>query len=193
VFCSKCGAPIESGSGFCAQCGVAVGEDKAGSTPPPINVNVSIPAQQRVEKSGCIGKTLKFSLIIFVVLLILALLNGGQIGFTTAGLNDVNTATKIDPATNLPTGITATFTPNAPAVYTTFRISNAPPGTRVKSEWFYLENGQKIDAAEIEATELDQNASFHLSRPNNGFPRGQYEVKLYIDDEYNQSANFEIR
>ena len=47
-----------------------------------------------------------------------------------------------------------------------------------------------IDQASIEITDVTTNFFFFLSRPNNGWPEGNYKVELHIDDVFNCEVAF---
>lgn len=102
---------------------------------------------------------------------------------TTAKISDVKMCEqpegKLCPADQI------VFSTNAAELYISCKLNNAPQGTKVKFSWFYL-GEEKIFIDEVTLTvedgrtEYDLNSS--LSRPNNGWPIGNYEVRLMIDE-----------
>lgn len=63
------------------------------------------------------------------------------------------------------------------------KLKNAPPNTKVKFTWMYYgETKITIDDVTFdsgsEGTSLNLNST--LSRPNNGWPKGVYEVEMQI-------------
>jgi len=105
-------------------------------------------------------------------------------------------------------GRTALTLPDAKEVQTTFK-SDAPKiilhaelldmqqGTKVSADWIAENtNGAappnfKIDSAEITVKDEDE-ATFSLSKPNNGWPVGDYRVDLLIDGAKAKSVAFKV-
>ena len=113
--------------------------------------------------------------------------------FTTANFTDLKMASEVDKQ-NLPVTITSTFTTTSPIIYVTGIIKNAPEGTVIKSEWYYLETEDPIfiDDVEYEVNDVTTAFDFSLSKPTAGWPAGSYEVKLYIDGTYKSSLSFKV-
>ena len=103
--------------------------------------------------------------------------------FTTANLSDVKIASEIDSDLK-PVTPADRFAADAPMIYVTGTLNNAPEGTKIKIEWVYVETEPHtlIDVIELETQEITSDFESHLSKPDNGWPVGQYEVRLYIDD-----------
>jgi hypothetical protein len=77
-----------------------------------------------------------------------------------------------------------TFPVGTPEFVADVRLSNAPEGTKLRGEWFYLPAEQKV--AEVSITsESGQNAfNFPLTdNSGNGFPAGDYEFHIYLNAE----------
>lgn len=118
---------------------------------------------------------------------------GASCSFTTANLSDTTMAKEVDSETQEPLDSTDTFKANTPVIYCATKVSNAPPETMVKSVWRYTEPGseQEIDSYTLEA-DGSAWAAFSLSKPDAGWPKGSYEVDLYIDDEIQETKNFTV-
>ncbi len=128
---------------------------------------------------------------LFGAFVVYGLLNGGA-NFTTANLKDIKTASAIDQNSFLPIGETNSFEPNSPIIYVTTTVKNSPLDTEVMAIWYYLDSNIEIGSSAAITNESTQNIQFSLSRPDNGFPIGQYEVKLHIDKKYVESAKFKV-
>ena len=120
---------------------------------------------------------------------------GCSVRFTTANYSNIQMASEIDDSNNKPINTTTIFDVTAPMLYVTGTLNNAPDGTVIKAEWLYIDNDPviSIDSVELEIKDVTTDFYFSLSKPNNDWPTGKYEVKLYIDDEYKQSVNFEVK
>ncbi len=113
--------------------------------------------------------------------------------FTTANYSDLHMASEID-ADNNPLTITDTFSADSPVIYVTGSMNNAPEGTMIAAEWIYAEENPPtfIDVAELEVNEISSSFHFSMTRPDNGWPAGEYEVNLYIDDELAETLSFTV-
>lgn len=129
----------------------------------------------------------------FIILVLIVLLAACSFSATTANYTDLKTATEVD-ANNNPVGITSTFNVDTPLIYVTGMLNNAPKGTMIKAEWYYLNNDPiiYINEAEYESVETTTAFYFNLSIPDNGWPVGNYEVMLYIDGEYKETVAFSV-
>ncbi|MCM3715115.1 hypothetical protein [Halalkalibacter oceani] len=113
--------------------------------------------------------------------------------FTTAHYSDLQFAAEID-SSNRPVIRADHFTVDSPIVHLTGILNNAPDGTVMKAVWVYLETEPptEIDFYELESVHVTANFSFHVSRPDNGWPPGDYEVHLYIDDKLKETLTFQV-
>lgn len=75
------------------------------------------------------------------------------------------------------------FSSDAPDIYCSTVVKNAPGGTPVTFSWFYQgESRVAIDAVTLETPEggTSFNLQSSLSRPTNGWPIGMYEVVISL-------------
>ena len=77
------------------------------------------------------------------------------------------------------------FSPSTEEIYVSCQLKNAPENTNIEFSWYYLGKQKiKIDAVTLNSGNklgtLDLQSS--LSRPNNGWPAGEYEVSIKILD-----------
>ncbi len=91
-------------------------------------------------------------------------------------------------ADHQPVEPTTTFSPEDPSINVAFKVTNVPPGSRLKAVWTAVDIG---DAAPPNL-ELDESVlvvtgsapgTFRLSRGPRPWPAGDYRVDLYLDDE----------
>lgn len=146
----------------------------------------------------------KRSLLVLLAALSLSLLGlsimscSGEVSFTTAGLSEITMAKSVDETTYKPIEKTATFGVDAPEIFLSAKFSNAPSDTEIMAEWVYVEGEAEdlrdylIDAVSIYVAGTDY-LSFSLSMPEQGWPRGQYEVILYIDGEEVETVSFTVQ
>ena len=124
---------------------------------------------------------MKKNIIIFVFFGAIAIFN--SCNFSTANISDVKMCTSITDnqcSTDKPV-----FNTNTPEIFVSCHLNNAPNDTEVEFAWFYLEQDRiPIDAVVLNSGDnigtLNLNSS--LSRPNNGWPTGDYEIIITILD-----------
>ncbi len=116
----------------------------------------------------------------------------GSFSCSTASLGDLKMATAVDPKTQAPTQVVSQVSPSTGALYATAKVTAAPPGTKVKAVFYYLE-GQRRQIAEDTLT-LQEGAyvSFQLSPPASGWPLGKYEVVFFLDGKEQDRLGFSV-
>ena len=76
------------------------------------------------------------------------------------------------------------FSTDAPLIFISANLNNAPEGTKVTFKWRYLEGeGQDIDSVEVESKSGENRMSSNLSKPDVGWPQGKYEVILELNTD----------
>lgn len=136
-------------------------------------------------------KTISIVVGVLLTLFVLVVCSG-EVSYTSTKIENAQSASNIDENTYKPLDFISTFAVDSPMIFVTATINNAPEDTVIKAVWIYNENDYIIAQVELELTEVNQNVVFDLSKPIDGFPTGKYEVKLYIDDEYDKSVKFEV-
>lgn len=77
-------------------------------------------------------------------------------------------------------------------------------GQVLKGEWIAVDTNNvappnyTIDAASVTvdknlSSSEEYTARFSISKPNKGWPKGTYVVKVYVDDQLDQSVNFSVK
>ena len=132
------------------------------------------------------------------LMILLILLGGGcEFRFSTAKLSEAVMCTSVEEDTKKPIGETDVFSSDTPEIFCSVKISRAPAGTSIKSEWIYV-RGEVEDLTDYSidvfslAAEGTTTISFSLTRPNTGFPKGDYVLKLSLDDEEKMALPFRV-
>ncbi|MFP4457047.1 MAG: hypothetical protein ACLFPS_05250 [Clostridia bacterium] len=131
------------------------------------------------------------SKLTLLLLLIILVVSGCscEASFTTANYKDLKMA-RLEGEEAV---YTDTFKSDIPEIFVTGVLDNAPGDTELKSEWYYMEGDEEfIDSATLETEEGKTEIHFSLTRPNEGWPDGSYEVRLFIDDEHQETLEFEV-
>lgn len=122
---------------------------------------------------------------------VIAITGGFSFSFSTASISDVETAEDVNSDLE-PVNKTSEFKTNQEKIYVTLKFSNAPSDTKLKAEWYYIEEEEKI-ASYTKKVDGSGRAAFHLTKPDDGWPTGSYEVRLFIDGEKADNASFSIK
>ena len=122
---------------------------------------------------------------------------GGEVSFTTASLSEATMTTGVD-ADFRPLNVTNAFTPDTPVIYCSVKVSNAPPDTEIRADWIYIK-GEAEDLTDylidsvILTAEGTQYIKESLISPDEGWPRGDYKVVLYVDGKEELTVPFSVR
>lgn len=89
---------------------------------------------------------------------------------------------------------TPTFTPETEEIIITSKLNNAPEGTKVSFQWRYKEDGGvDIDKVELESKDVATNTlQSSLSKPDAGWPAGDYEVIISLDTDNSEPIHKEF-
>lgn len=96
-----------------------------------------------------------------------------------------------------PVDAISVFNINTPEIFGSFKLSNAPSDTEIKAEWIYI-RGEAEDLSNYlidewsTTTDGTQYISVSMTRPYDGWPRGEYKVVLYIDGKEKLSVPFTV-
>ena len=198
MFCSNCGQQIPDTTKFCPHCGHPAERPTGQANVPPAQPYPSqpypyqpYPPAPAKKKKGWIV-ALIIGCVLLAALIIAVILGGGSCSVTTARLTEAAMASKVDPDTMEPVIKTDEFKSDTPVIYATALLKNAPEDTKITATWIYLDDDTEIASVDVLSTETSQAVSFSLSRPDNGFPAGQYKVELAIDGELAETLRFTV-
>lgn len=121
----------------------------------------------------------------------------GEVSFSTANLSEAVICKSVDEVTGKPVEKADVFSSDTEKIYCSVKLSNAPEETQVLSQWIYV----KGDLADVENYKIDEASlqvkgttylMFSLSRPDNGFPKGEYVCKLFLNGKEKESVPFRV-
>jgi len=117
----------------------------------------------------------------FVAIAFLMFITSCEFNFSTANIDDVKMCTSIND--NQCGSDNPNFTPSTPEIFISCHLKNAPENTEVEFAWFFY-GQEKIAIDVVKLNSGDQIGTLNLqssfSRPNNGWPVGEYEVIITI-------------
>jgi hypothetical protein len=120
----------------------------------------------------------------------------GEVSFTTASLSEATMCLGVDDDKH-PLDATDVFPPDVPEIFCSVKLSSAPPGTEFRAEWIYvggeLENVSDylIDVWETTVEEACY-IEVSLERGEVEWPRGYYQLVMYINDKEELSVPFTV-
>jgi len=133
---------------------------------------------------------------IIVVLLLLAI-SFTACEVTTASLSEATMCRSVD-SDMRPIDATDIFTTDTPEIFCSVKLSSAPPDTEVKAEWIYVQ-GELEDTGNYLIDDYSVTAEgtlylgFSLTKPEAGWPKGEYKVILYVDGKEKLSVPFTVQ
>jgi len=96
----------------------------------------------------------------------------------------------------VPVNIRTRFAADAPAIHALAVLEEVRPGARIRGAWISVDAistpNYEIDAAEVVAQASEVTAHFSLSRPNKGWPAGNYKLNLSLDGKLVSVTTFSI-
>lgn len=215
MFCVKCGAENPESSKFCKNCGAPINEiptvvipsqdaqppyqappqqeQPQHQTPPQQTQSYEQPTQFKPikkKKKGCL-----ISILVVVgllaVLIIAAVLNGGEIGFSTANIKNAVTASQIDMTTFEPIVTSDVFPQTIQVIYVTAYIKNVPGDTSISANWTYIPSGEVLSSDPVVLVQ-DGQIQFNVEMPS-GFYQGEYQIDLILNDKIEETLYFSVQ
>ncbi|MCX5849240.1 MAG: hypothetical protein NTW65_07300 [Deltaproteobacteria bacterium] len=198
MFCSNCGMKSETGAKFCAGCGSAIVGKSSGSESQPVQqpLQQQTPDNQQKypflkKRKGCLVAA-GIVAFLFLVLIIMVILNGGEISFSTANISKAYMASKINPATSEPLIKTDVFPKRSTTrIYATILVKNIPGDTKFSAIWYHIPSGSSIKSENDITTNKDMWINFNLTNPQ-GFVAGKYKVEILMNDKVKETLNFKV-
>lgn len=118
---------------------------------------------------------------IALVLALAIILSACSFSISTASLSHTRTGDTVK--NNEVVKEVRVFNPDTPEIIVSTHLNKAPEGTKLMFSWRYLEGRvQDIDSVTVKTKSSENIAKSSLSRPNQGWPTGNYEVVLKLGD-----------
>ena len=89
------------------------------------------------------------------------------------------------------------FGPNTPKIYLRAKLVDVPRGSKVKAVWIAEKTkvappNYEIDSKELGVGAIDNHVDFSMSKPNAGWPEGDYRVDIQINGKVVQTVKFKV-
>ncbi len=91
----------------------------------------------------------------------------------------------IDPATEFKSGTSI--------IYISVKVNNMTPNDKLTVIWNYLETGDEISTTDFITEETGSGyVGFNIIKMDQGFPTGNYNVLVYLNDELYETLEFSV-
>ena len=197
MFCPKCGVKSEEGARFCTGCGAPLAVNPADVIKQPFQQNPSQESPppssepRSKKKKGCLIAA-GVAAFLLLVLIVLAIMNGGEISFTTAHFSEAYMASEINPETSEPVVKTEVFPKRSTTkIYAVALVKNIPGDTKLSAVWYHIPTGSSLRTENDVVTDKDMWVNFNLTNPR-GFVAGEYKVDLMINGKVEKTLHFRV-
>ena len=116
---------------------------------------------------------------------------------TTASLSEATMCLSVDSQTAMPVEPTDVFPSDTQTIYCSAKLSDTTSSTEITARWVYIRGEAKdiINTVLHEETRTESGnmyLAFSMTRPETGFAKGNYVVRLYIYDTQQLSVPFTV-
>lgn len=136
--------------------------------------------------------------LLALMMMLVTSLAGCTFSVSTASLSEATMCKSVDTQTKRPVEKTDVFIPDTPEIFCSVKVSNAPPDTQITAVWVYIQ-GEAKDLTNYKINEYaltgsgTRYLSFSLTRPDKGWPIGDYEVRFFIDGQEKLTVPFKVQ
>jgi hypothetical protein len=152
------------------------------------------------------NKSYRFAVRIIIALGLVAMLVGGcgknGVNPQAGIISEVTMAVAVD-ENGKPLYSTTVFNPDSDVFFCSFKVTDAPPDTKIKGEWIYVSGeveeqiGKNYVMNEMTITvEGTRDAAVFYRRPpmpTYRWPKGEYKVVLYVNEKEEMSVPFTVK
>ncbi len=100
---------------------------------------------------------------------------------TTAHVENAIATAEID-SEGKPGAAVASFAPDAPVIYASAELRNAPDHTAIRVVWTYDTAGQSIGETTLDSGDIADRYIYSNLDPTEALPEGDYRVDFYVED-----------
>lgn len=136
-------------------------------------------------------KTSKRILLTAVAAMLVVFSAGCSFSFSTATITEAIMTDSID-QDGIPGETVYSYPANAPMLYTSAKLLNAPDNTQIRIVWAYVTGKQVMDEVILDSGTLSDRYIFSYFEPTELLPEGDYRVDYFIDDNKDPAARVEF-
>lgn len=116
-------------------------------------------------------------------------------GAWAAGFKDIVVSTKEDSD-----AAQSSFAPDTPKIFVSAHLTKeVPSGSDVNIAWIAVDTGgaappnYKIDSVDLHIGSLTNHVKSAMTKPNNGWPVGSYEIEFSVNGKVMETTDFTIK
>jgi hypothetical protein len=91
----------------------------------------------------------------------------------------------VDPMDEFPAGTSI--------IYISVKVNNMTPEDKLSVTWNYLETGDEINTTDFQPTETGYGYIGFNIRVDQGFPSGNYNALVYVNDKLYETIEFSVK
>lgn len=126
-----------------------------------------------------------FLMIVAAALAVFAV--GCSFNFSSAKIEDAIMTNSIDD-NGMPGDQVVSYTADAPMLYASAKLHNAPDNTKIRVVWSYLTGDQLIDEITLDSGDIADRYIYSSFAPSDLLPEGNYQVAFYVEDREEPDA-----
>jgi len=146
-----------------------------------------------------VPKALKIILVIlgFILFIFIGLVLLNVIPLSPPEITEVIISKDVNRETAEPLHITNEFEVNVPAIFCVIKVKSVKGQSLIKAEWIY--EGRKLTESNLTVPgekflHYQRQVYFELKKPSEtNWNPGDYEVKIYLDNQYQKKATFKVK
>jgi len=131
--------------------------------------------------------------IVAIVMALVLLATACSFSVSTANIQDAIMTDSID-AEGKPGATVTSYSPDAPMLYVSAKVMNAPDNTQIKFVWTYVTGNELIDEITVDSGNISDRYVYSNLEPTAQLPEGDYMVQIFIDErkEPDATVNFTV-
>ena len=143
---------------------------------------------------------LKSTILSIIMCGLICVFNGckGDVSFSTASLSEATICISVDTTTGQAVEKGDVFTTDTAEIFCSVKLSNGPDETQILAQWIYIKGDlEGVTDHKINETSLAADGTkylwFSISQPDNGFPKGDYACKIFLNGKEKFSVPFKVQ
>lgn len=131
---------------------------------------------------------------LLIIALVIAMISISFIGCTPepVSIESIILSKDIGPD-SAPINPATEFEPGTSIIYISVKINNMTPDDKLTVIWNYLETGDEISTTDFITEEAGSGyVGFNIIKMDQGFPTGNYNVLVYLNDELYETLEFSV-
>jgi hypothetical protein len=131
---------------------------------------------------------------LLVIALVIAIISINLMGCAPdpVSIESITLSEDISPD-SIPVDPTTEFESGTSIIYVSVKVNNMTPDDKLSVEWNYLETGDEINTSDFTTEETGSGFIGFNIKVEQGFPTGNYNVIVYLNDELYETLEFIVK